>query len=67
MYIQVYVHDLGNEVVSITRHNPKTHRSYICVVRSAFSIDGGDNPRCDSLTFEGKYLLFLQYILYLFS
>ena len=56
MYIllQVYVHDLSSEVVSITRHNPQTHQSFICVVRSAFNNGGDNHPHCDSLTFEGK-------------
>ena len=52
--LQVYVHDLSSEVVSITRHNPQTHQSFICVVRSAFNNGGDNHPHCDSLTFEGK-------------
>ncbi|XP_067951516.1 glycogen debranching enzyme-like [Watersipora subatra] len=51
---QVYVHDLSDEVVSITRHNPLTHCSYICAVRSAFSYPQDSNPHCENLTFEGR-------------
>lgn len=55
-YSQVFVDQMHPDVVAVTRHNPKTHKSVILVAHTSFGIP---NPNASStgvrpLQFEGS-------------
>ncbi|GAB1601007.1 glycogen debranching enzyme-like isoform X1 [Argonauta hians] len=42
-YSQIYVDQIDDEVVSVTRHNPLNHESVVLIARTAFNFPGDPN------------------------
>ena len=56
---QVYVDQVTTDVVSVTRHNPVSHQSFILISHTAFSTpsEGAKTPDVKTLSVPGKVIV----------